>query len=243
MYTSQSVTNCCAKVRMKHLGRAYIRLCSSPSFESLNFEERMITMLDFVAENQLIQKVERLKRQAKLPYPCVEVSDFDLKQQPSIKRSQVEHLLSLNWVAKGQHLVIHGPNGNDKVKFGCGFANHAMEQSHPTEHFEFNQLIFELRLAQKNNELTELFKRLSKLDLLMLSNWHLGELELVDMYLLFSLLETVLPSLSLLITSDSPVQEWASSLDEPLLSNRLTELVCDNVRELKFKEVTNITHH
>ena len=76
----------------------------------------------------------------------------------------------------------------------------------------------------------------------MLSNWHLDELELVDMYLLFSLLETVLPSLSLLITSDSPVQEWAGSLDEPLLSNRLTELVCDNVRELKFREVTNVSH-
>ncbi len=242
MYTNQTVANSCAKVRMKHLGRAYIRLRSSPSFESLSFEERMITMLDFVAENQQIQKVERLKRQAKLPYPCTEVSDFDLKQQPSIKRSQVKHLLSLNWVAKGQHLVIYGSNGNDKVKFGCGFANHAMAQTHPTEHFEFNQLIFELRLAQKNNELTELFKRLSKLDLLMLSNWHLDELELVDMYLLFSLLETVLPSLSLLITSDSPVQEWAGSLDEPLLSNRLTELVCDNVRELKFREVTNVSH-
>ena len=76
----------------------------------------------------------------------------------------------------------------------------------------------------------------------MLSNWHLDELELVDMYLLFSLLETVLPSLSLLITSDPPIQEWANSLDEPLLSSRLTELVCDNVRELKFREVTKVSH-
>lgn len=242
MYTNQAIISRSKDVRMGGLGRAYVRLRSSPLFEPMSKDELFFSMLDIVSENQDIQKVERLKRQAKLPYPCAEVSDFDLKLQPSIKRSQVEHLLSLNWIAKDQHLVIHGPNGNDKVKFGCGFANYVMEQMHPTEHFEFNQLIFELRLAQKNNELTELFERLSKLDLLMLSNWHLDELELIDMYLLFSLLETLLPGLSLLITSEPPVQEWACSLDEPLLSNRLTELVCDNVRELKFREVTNITH-
>lgn len=152
MYINQTVPNRCNKLRMKNLGRAYIRLCSSPSFEQLNFDERMLAMLDFIEENQRVQKTSRLKQQAHLPHPCADVWNFDFQLQPGIQRNQVVYLLSFDWVKKHQHLVIWGAPGENKVKLACGFANHALQHGVVSEHIEFNQLVFELRLAQENNE-------------------------------------------------------------------------------------------
>lgn len=103
-------------------------------------------------------------------------------------------------------------------------------------------MLSEVSTVAGTDQFTVLFKKLAKLELLFLSEWRLDKLELMDMYLLFAFLERVIPELSLLITADSPVSDWVTSVSEPLLSNRLTELLCDNVRELKFKEPPVVKH-
>ncbi len=58
------------------------------------FDERLISMLDFMQENRLLQKSEQIKRTANLPYPSSDVSDFDLNNQPSIKLSVLNNSMT-----------------------------------------------------------------------------------------------------------------------------------------------------
>ena len=94
MYINEAITKRCEKMRMKPFNRAYVRLLSTDGFEDLSFDERLISMLDIMQENRLIQKSEQIKRAANLPYPCAEVADYNLNEQPSIKRSVLTHLMT-----------------------------------------------------------------------------------------------------------------------------------------------------
>jgi DNA replication protein DnaC len=243
MYINEAITKRCQSMRMKPFARAYVRLLSSDEFDDLSFDERLISMLDFMQENRLLQKSEQIKRAANLPYPYSDVSDFDLNKQPGIKLSVLNNLMICSWIKRAHHVVIIGSNDDGKNEFACGIANQAINKGHSVTYFEFKQLIFELRIAQQKKTLTPFIKQISKIELLVLSDWDLSELELIDLYLLFSVLESRVVTGSLLITSTTTISEGLSHIDDPLLTNCLSVGVEDKSHTLRFKEVINVEHH
>ena len=243
MYINEAITKRCQSMRMKPLARAYVRLLSSDEFDDLSFDERLISMLDFMQENRLLQKSEQIKRTANLPYPCSDASDFDLNNQPGIKLSVLNNLMTCSWIKRAHHLVIIGSTEKGKNEFACAIANQAITKGHSVTYYEFKQLIFELRIAQQKKTLTSFIKKISKNELLILSDWDLSYLELIDFYLLFSVLESRVVSGSLLITSTDSISEGLNQIDDPLLTNCLTVGVEDKSHTLRFKDVIDVTHH
>lgn len=151
--------------------------------------------------------------------------------------------MTCSWVKHTQHVVIIGSLGKGKNEFACGIANQAINKGHSVAYFEFKQLVFELRIAQQKKELTHFIKKLSKIELLVLSDWELSHLELIDLYLLFSVLESRVVTGSLLITSTSTISEGLNNTDDPLLKNCLTTGVEAKAHILRFKDVITATHH
>ncbi len=76
-----------------------------------------------------------------------------------------------------------------------------------------------------------------------MSDWDLSHLELIDLYLLFSVLESRVVTGSLLITSIESISEGLNQIDDPLLTNCLTVGVEDKSHTLRFKDVIDVTHH
>ncbi len=243
MYINEAITKRCKSMRMKPFARAYVRLLSTDEFDDLSFDERLISMLDFMQENRQIQKSEQIKRAANLPYPCSDVSDFDLHKQPGIKLSVLNNLMTCSWIKRAHHVVIIGSAEKGKNEFACAISNQAINKGHSVTYYEFKQLIFELRIAQQKKTLTSFIKQISKIELLILSDWDLSHLELIDFYLLFSVLESRVVSGSLLITSTESISEGLNQIDDPLLTNCLTVGVEDKSHTLRFKDVINVTHH
>ena len=149
---------------MGSLGRAFIRMKTSYPMESMSNDEWFFTLLELVKENKQIAKVKKLKKEAKLPHPMAEITDTNIRLQPCITNAEVSQLLSFEWVKKCQHLLIYGEAGEGKNHLASSFGNSALERLYKVQCFDFNQLVFDIRLAKQKQELYVLCESIRKVD-------------------------------------------------------------------------------
>lgn len=136
------------------------------------------------------------------------LEEFDFEFQESINVNQIKELSTLKFMEKHENIILIGPNGVGKSHISSSIGIRACEEGKKVLFTPAVQLIEELWIAYEQNNLKEMFKKLSKIDLLLIDEFSHFQMNKEKESIFFQLIRQRYEKNSLIITTNLPLGEW-----------------------------------
>lgn len=223
------------ELRLKGMAAALEEQLNNAQLSSLSFEER----LSFLVDKELIlrenRRLSRLTREASLRQNNACLEDIDYASSRGIDKSQINNLLSFNWLDKAHNLIITGSTGSGKTYLACAFANAGLRRGHRVSYFRINKLFEQLKIAKADGSYLKLMDKISKASLLILDDWGLTPLSDVERKDFLEIIEERHSRSSTLITSQLPLEDWYESIGNPTLADAILDRLIHNAYKIELK--------
>ena len=204
---------------------AYQRQSEDVAYSSMSFEERLYQLLDaqeiFLKNKRIIMnhKLSKIKdKQAAL-------DAIDYRVDRRIDKAQIQSLSQLNFIRSNQNVIITGKTGTGKSNLAQTLANRAVYDGFRVYYVRTPSLLEEIRIARIAGTYTTLLNKYSRFQLLILDDFGISPMVEDDATNLFEIIEDRTSINSTIITSQLPVSEWYSYLN----NNTIADAILDRI--------------
>jgi len=187
-------------------------------------EEYLANLLKLELKAKNARRTNRLLNQAKFPY-LKTLEDFlwddiDLPEDMSI-----DQLISLDFVDKKDNLLLYGKVGTDKTHLAIALGVHACQVNKKVLYYSTQDLINELVKRHRKETLPHFFKKLDKMDLIIIDELGYVPFHQDGADLLFQVVSRCYERKSMIITTNLEFGRWNTVLGD----NRLTTAMVDRL--------------
>ncbi len=193
------------------------------SITELTFEDR----LAFLVERQYLYKEERAFK-CRLRYagltdtgPCLAGIDYQAKR--NFTRSQLEPLITNQWILHGQNAMLTGATGLGKSYIAKALARQACQNGFRTQVFYSPKLFRSLKIAELDGSLPKLLGKLSKANLLVIDDFGLEKAAPADYRLFLEILQDRIGETSTLVTSQYAVDVWHDLIKDATIADAILD--------------------
>jgi DNA replication protein DnaC len=163
-----------------------------------------------------------LLRAAKLRYNAMPES-IECSASRNLSKSQWSQLLECNYVQQGESVLITGCTGVGKSAVACALGYQACLLGIKTRYFNMNRLIEAVAMSKTEGSYLLLLNSLERTPLIILDDFGLQTLTKTMKLTLLQIMEDRYAKKSIIVTSQLPVADWHSYLDEPTLSDAILD--------------------
>ena len=147
----------------------------------------------------------------------------------------MQRLITCDWVAKHQNLIIEGPTGVGKTFIACALAQKACRDGHTALYRRVPRLLHELLIARADGSFARLLTRIAKMSLLVLDDWGLVQLADQERRDLLEILEDRWGNHSTIVASQLPVAKWHKIIGEPTVADAIVDRLVHNAHRINLK--------
>jgi len=226
------------------LKEAYLRQIEDVNYQQLNFEERLYNLLEAQEIFLLNKKIAYNLRVSKIKDKQATVEDIDYNPRRKINKQTMQSLITMDFVRNHQNLIITGKTGTGKSNIAQALGNRAILDGFRVFYIRVPTLLEEIRLARADGTYTNLLKKYTKFQLLILDDFGISQMSADDTTNLFEIIESKTDVNSIIITSQLPVSQWYDYLNNPTIADAILdrvvhshriELEGESMRKLKSK--------
>jgi DNA replication protein DnaC len=201
----------------------------------LSFEERLA---DLVATEKAERARRALKRrlgQARLRYPGARLEEVDYDAPRGLDRGLMAELAGLEWLERGQDVVITGGTGLGKTYLSCALVHAACLAGKKALYRSLAGALQELEAAKAKGTYTRAWRALERADLLVLDEWALDPLPRESLRLVLELVDARHGRRSTLVASPMAVEHWPRALGEELLARAVADRLAPGAARLALR--------
>jgi DNA replication protein DnaC len=222
------------ELRLRGMATAFEQQLTTAKSNELSFDERLGLLIQHeIVERQSCRLRQRL-RWAKLTQPAA-IEDIDLKAARGLDRASLSQVTGLQWITEHLNVLLTGPTGVGKSYIACAIGHAACRADHSVRAFRLPRLIDELnRHAALQNKSTFL-RQLAKADLIIIDDFGLAPLPDTIRRDLLEILDDRYDRKSTLITSQLPVEQWHTYLEDPTVADAILDRLIHNSYRLALK--------
>jgi len=230
-------------LKYKGFKEAYLRQVEDINYHNLGFEDRLYNLLDseyIYLQNKRIQMNSRLSK-IKDKQAAVESIEYLAKRR--IDKGQILSLITMDFIRAYQNIIITGKTGTGKSYIAQALGNRAIVDGFKVYYVRTPTLLEEIKLSRVDGTYTNLLKKYSRFNLLILDDFGVTPMEADDTTNLFEIIEGRSQINSTIITSQLPVSQWYNYLnnntiadailDRVIHSSHRIELEGDSMRKIK----------
>jgi DNA replication protein DnaC len=204
---------------------AYQRQSEDITYSSMSFEERLYQLLDaqeIFLKNKRITMNHRL---SKIKDKQAALDAIDYKPGRRIDKAQIQSLAQLNFIDVKQNVIVTGKTGTGKSFLAQALANRAIYGGVKVYYVRTPTLLEEIRISRMDGTYTNLLNKYSRFKLLILDDFGVSPMVNDDATNLFEIIEDRTNINSTIITSQLPVSEWYSYLN----NNTIADAILDRI--------------
>ena len=202
--------------------------------EDLGFDERLALLVDRETTYRKHTKTNRLIKAARLRQRAMP-EDIDYKHPRGLKKSQVADLLGCQWIQQHNNVLLTGSTGCGKTWLACAFGMQACRAGLSVRYFRSSRLLADLTIAHGDGRYLRLIKQLAKVDLLILDDWGLEKLTLIQRNDLLEIMEDRHGHRSTLIAGQIPVDQWHKAIGEATIADAILDRLVHSAHKINLK--------
>lgn len=201
---------------------------------ALSFEERLGLMIQHeMTERASARLVQRL-RWARLPQGAL-LEDLDAAAVRGLGVAALAQVRDLGWIGEHLNVLITGPTGVGKSFLACALAHSACRMDYAVRFFRLPRLVDELTRAHSMQNRSGMLKQLAKAELLVLDDFGLTPVSDQTKRDLLEILDDRYDRRSTIVTSQLPVDQWHTYLNDPTLADAILDRLVHNAYRLTLK--------
>lgn len=189
------------------LREAVDRLAERARAESWTHEEFLAACLQREVAARETHGGEGRIRAARFPGRKA-LEDFDYDHARGLKREQIAHLGTLDFITAKDNVVFLGPPGTGKTHLATGIAIRACQAGHRVLFATASQWVDRLASAHHDGRLQDELRRLGRYPLLVIDEVGYIPFETEAANLFFQLVSARYERASLIVTSNKPFGRW-----------------------------------
>lgn len=207
------------------LKEAYQRQSEDINYSDMSFEERLYQLLDAQSMFLKNKRIAMNHRLSKIKDKQAALDAIEYKPTRRINKAQLYSLASLNFIHAHQNIIITGKTGTGKSYLAQALANRAIIDGYRAYYVRTPSLLEEIRISRIDGTYTNLIKKYSRFQLLILDDFGVSPMHDDDATNLFEIIEDRTEINSTIITSQLPVSEWYNYLN----NNTVADAILDRI--------------
>jgi DNA replication protein DnaC len=219
----------------KGFKEAYQRQSEDIAYSSIGFEERLFQLLDaqeiFLKNKRVIMN----HRLSKIKDKQASLDAIDYRVGRNIDKAQIQSLALLNFIHSCQNIIITGKTGTGKSNLAQALANHAIFNGFRVYYIRTPSLLEEIRISRVDGTYTNLLKKYSRFSLLVLDDFGVAPMVDDDATNLFEIIEERTNIKSTIITSQLPVDQWYSYLNNNTIADAILDRIVYSSHRIELK--------
>jgi len=153
---------------------------------------------------------------------------FDLKCYSLQIRHAINDLMTGQFIKEKNHVIIMGPVGTGKTHLSQALGMLACQKNKKVKFIRSSELLNEFYRSRADATYDVVFKRYSKLDVLILDDFGLKTLSANESSDLYDLIASVNINASLIITTNRKIEKWSEIFHDPVMANAALDRVVNN---------------
>ncbi len=221
------IDRACRTLALPTIRDRYAEIAESCLRQQASYKTFLLDLLDTEVEHRDERRRIRLVREAKFRMPK-RIEDFDFTANPHITPEVINTLTEPGWVAAGQPLCLIGDSGTGKTHLLIGIGTAIAETGLKVRYTTTAHLGNELSEAADQRQLTTVYARYDRVDLLCLDEFGYLELDKAGAKLLFQLFTDRDERRAIAIATNAPFSEWPKTFTDQRLCHAIVDRMTFN---------------
>lgn len=222
-------------LKLSGMARSLEQQLNQPGpYDDLSFTDRLDLMLDQELLSRDNRKQDRLIRQARFKLSAC-MQEIDYQHPRGVDKGQLARLAQVDWLQRGQNLLITGPCGSGKTYLGCAVGHSACLNGLSVRYYRMSRLLLELTQSRADGSYQKLLKALARVQLLILDDWGLEPLMPAHRNDLMEIMDDRYGSQSTMIISQLPTDQWYASIGDNTLADAILDRLMHNAHRLPLQ--------
>lgn len=200
----------------------------------LGYDDFLSMTLTDEIDTRTSRRVARLLHQASLG-PDKTVETFDFTFNPSINVRLIKSLASCSFIEQGQGVFFLGPTGTGKTHLAKALAHAACRKLFSVGFWSFHQLFADMALADLQNRLHHLLKRILRVDLLIIDDFGFKALDQQSSERLYAIVDGRFGQKSTILTSNRSMTDWPKLFPDPITANAILDRLAHTSHQIVIK--------
>lgn len=205
-----------------------------PQSEKLAFMERLGLLVDRELTEREDRQLQSRLRRANLRQNA-SIEDLEYGARRGLDRMLIQQLATCDWIRRHQNVIVTGATGVGKSFVACALAHRACLEGYRAQYYRLPRLLEDLEVARGDGRYLKLLKGLSKVDTLVLDDWGLVQLSVMQQRDLLELLDDRHQARSTIATSQLPIENWHEAMADPTLADAILDRLIHNAHRIEMK--------
>jgi DNA replication protein DnaC len=210
------------------------RLAERARIESWSHEEFLVAVLEREVASREAHGGEGRIRAARLP-ARKSLEDFDFDHARGLRREQIVHLATLDFVTARDNVVFLGPPGTGKTHLAIGLAIRAAQAGHRVAFATAAEWVARLAEAHAAGRLQDELRRLGRVPLLVVDEVGYIPFEAEAANLFFQLVSARYERASMIVTSNKPFGRWGEVFGDEVVAAAMIDRLVHHAEVISLK--------
>lgn len=214
---------------------AYLRQIEDTNYHQLSFEERVYALLEAQELFLHNRKINTNLRASKIKDKQACVEDVEYHAKRNIDKQTIHSLITMDFIRNHQNIIITGKTGTGKSFIAQALANRAIQDGFKVYYVRVPTLLEDIKISRADGTYTNLLRKYSRFQLLILDDFGISALSTDDATNLFEIIEDRTQINSTIITSQLPVSDWYDYLNNNTVADAILDRVVHSSHRLALE--------